>query len=444
MEKREGEETITIPRVAIPDCTLPLLLEGYQFVPRRCRLFHSDLFRGRVLGEPIVFMSGPEAARTFYDATLFRRADATPRLVQKTLFGSGGVQMLDDEAHRRRKDMFLSLMSKGSIERFLMLVQGEWDGAIAAWQDQQQIVLIDQAGVLLCRAALRWSGLPADEPDASRLARDCAAMVGGFASLGPRMWRARKARVRREGWARDIIERIRNKGLEVEAGSAARVIAEHVQQDGERLPVEVAAVELLNVIRPIVAIGQWIAYLALALRDHPRYRERLRSDAALVEAFVQEVRRFYPFTPFVGARARKRFVWRGARFEEGMMALLDVYGALHDVRLWDRPDEFSPERFLDFTPGPFDFIPQGGGDFETGHRCAGEWLTIEVLKQALKVLTRSIRYELPAQDMRYSLAEMPTAPRSGVILQQVTRVETVTASFDPARIRGTDGSQPRP
>jgi fatty-acid peroxygenase len=444
MEQREVEETITIPRVAIPDCTLALLLEGYEFVPRRCRRFHSDLFRGRMLGEPVIFMSGPEAARTFYDAELFRRADATPRLVQKTLFGSRGVQMLDDEAHRRRKAMFLSLMSKASIERFLTLAQGEWDGAIAAWQDQPQVVLLDRASVLLCRAALRWSGLPADEPDATRVARDCAAMVGGFASVGPRLWRAREARVRRERWARDIIERIRDRVLKVEVGSAARVIAEHVQHDGEPLPVEVAAVELLNVLRPIVAIGQWVAYLALALRDHPRYRERLRSDAALVEAFVQEVRRFYPFTPFVGARARKRFVWRGARFEEGMMAVLDVYGALHDARLWDRPDDFWPERFLDFTPGPFDFIPQGGGDFETGHRCAGEWLTIEALKQALKVLTRTIRYELPAQDMRYSLSEMPTAPRSGVILQHVTRVEPVTASFDAAQVRGTNGSQPTP
>jgi fatty-acid peroxygenase len=442
MEKRADEETITIPSLAIPDCTLPLLLEGYEFISRRCRRFHSDLFRGRVLGEPVLFMSGPDAARTLYDAELFRRADAAPRLVQKTLFGTGGVQMLDEEAHRQRKAMFLSLMSKASIQRFLMLAQAEWDGAIAAWQDQPQIVLLDQAGVLLGRAALRWSGLPAVEPDASRVARDCATMVGGFASVGLRMWRAREARVRGERWARDIIERIRNKDLEVEAGSAARVIAEHVQLDSERLPVEVAAVELLNVIRPIVAIGQWVAYLALALRDHPRYRERLRSDAALVEAFVQEVRRFYPFTPFVGARARKRFVWRGARFEEGMLALLDVYGALHDERVWDRPDEFWPERFLNFTPGPFDFIPQGGGDFQTGHRCAGEWLTIEVLKQALNVLARTIRYELPAQDMRYSLKEVPTAPRSGVILQHLTRVETMTASFDPARIRGSDGSQP--
>jgi fatty-acid peroxygenase len=444
MKKREDEETITIPRVAIPDCTVPLLLEGYEFIPRRCRLFHSDLFRGRLMGEPVVFMSGPEAARTFYDAELFRRADATPRLVQKTLFGSGGVQMLDDEAHRRRKDMFLSLMTKSSIERLLVLTQGEWDGAIAAWQDRLQIVLIDQARVLLCRAALRWSGLPVVESDAGRLAHDCAAMVSGFASVGPRMWHARQARVRGERWARDIIERIRNGGLEVAAGRAARVIAEHEQRDGERLPVEVAAVELLNVIRPIVAIGHWIAYLALALRDHPRYREQLRSNAALVEAFVQEVRRFYPYTPFVGARARRRFVWRGARFEEGMMALLDVYGALHDERLWDRPDEFWPERFLDFTPGSFDFIPQGGGDFETGHRCAGEWLTIEVLKQALNVLARTIRYELPGQDMRYSLAQMPTAPRSGVILQQVTRVEPVTASFAPARVRGSDGRRPAP
>jgi fatty-acid peroxygenase len=437
----ERDDRITVPRVRSPDCTLQLLLEGYQFVQRRCQLFHSDLFRGRLLGESVLFMSGPDAARVFYDAELFRRADATPLLVQKTLFGRGGVQGLDDEAHARRKAMFMALMSRVHIEHFLTLAQDEWDLAIAAWHDQPHVVLLEEARVVLCRAALRWSGLSAVEPDASQLARDCAAMVGGFASVGPRLLRARAARLRCESWAQDVIQRIRTGALEAEVGSAARVFAERPQSDGEPLPLEVAAVELLNVIRPISAIGQWVAYLALALRDHPRYRERLRSDASLVEAFVQEVRRFYPFTPFVGARARKSFTWRGARFEEGSLAVLDVYGALHDPRLWERPDEFIPERFLEFTPGPFDFIPQGGGDFAGGHRCAGEWLTIEALKQALNVLTRTIHYELPAQDLHYSLADIPTAPRSGVILQRVTRAETDTISFDPARLRGNGGSR---
>ena len=32
--------------------------------------------------------------------------------------------------------------------------------------------------------------------------------------------------------------------------------------------------------------------------------------------FVQEVRRYYPFTPFLGARVKKDFVWNKCEFKE--------------------------------------------------------------------------------------------------------------------------------
>ncbi|WP_222707250.1 cytochrome P450 [Pontibacter qinzhouensis] len=51
--------------------------------------------------------------------------------------------------------------------------------------------------------------------------------------------------------------------------------------------------------------------------------------------------------------------------------LLEVYGTHHDPELWENPEEFRPERFRDWKRIPFDFIPQGGGDHHTDHRCAG-------------------------------------------------------------------------
>jgi hypothetical protein len=44
-------------------------------------------------------------------------------------------------------------------------------------------------------------------------------------------------------------------------------------------------------------------------------------------------------------------------------------------------------------------IPQGGGDFATGHCCAGEWLTIAVMKSMISTLLLNIEYELPKQDL---------------------------------------------
>jgi fatty-acid peroxygenase len=178
-----------------------------------------------------------------------------------------------------------------------------------------------------------------------------------------------------------------------------------------------------------------VSFLALALRGRPDYRERLATDEAFVASFVQEVRRFYPFTPCLGARARHAFEWQGIQIEQGELAILDVYGTLRDARVWDKPDEFRPERFLAREPTAFDLIPNGGGDFASGHRCAGEWLTIETLRLAARLLTRRVSYDLAPQSFRYSLARIPTRPKSGIVL---TRVRTWA---DPRCVLPTGGME---
>tara|TARA_R100001369_G_scaffold49810_2_gene76568 strand:+ start:243 stop:476 length:234 start_codon:yes stop_codon:yes gene_type:complete len=64
-------------------------------------------------------MSGPEAARLFYDSSRFMRHGAMPKAIQKTLLGQGGVQGLDDEAHRHRKQPFMTPMTHECIEHLL-------------------------------------------------------------------------------------------------------------------------------------------------------------------------------------------------------------------------------------------------------------------------------------------------------------------------------------
>jgi hypothetical protein len=51
--------------------------------------------------------------------------------------------------------------------------------------------------------------------------------------------------------------------------------------------------------------------------------------------FVQEVRRFYPFFPFVAAVVKKDFTWKGFEFKEGTLTFLDLYGTNHDPEVWE-------------------------------------------------------------------------------------------------------------
>jgi fatty-acid peroxygenase len=83
------------------------------------------------------------------------------------------------------------------------------------------------------------------------------------------------------------------------------------------------------------------------------------------------------------------------------------------------PEAFRPERFEEWDGDAFDFIPQGGGDHFTGHRCPGEAPTIELMKVAVRFLEQSMVYEVPPQDLSVSLTRIPAQPKSRFIIRSV-------------------------
>ncbi|WP_341853325.1 cytochrome P450 [Halobacillus karajensis] len=99
-----------------------------------------------------------------------------------------------------------------------------------------------------------------------------------------------------------------------------------------------------------------------------------------------------------------------------------MYGTNHHPDLWDNPEQFCPERFKDWKDNPFGFIPQGGGGYDMGHRCAGEWVTIQVMEQSLEFLAKRIDYQVPDQDLSISMVRMPTLPKSRFVINQVRKI----------------------
>jgi fatty-acid peroxygenase len=431
---------MTIPHDPRVDGTLAVAREGYTFILSRCLRHRTEIFRTRLLGKPAVCIHGREANALFYDESKLVRHGALPRRVMTSLFGTKGVQTLDGDAHRRRKSAFLGLMSPQQLEALLALSAREWRAALERWQRAARVVLFDEAALVLTRASLTWAGVPFDDAEAHVRARDFVAMVDAFGGIGPRLWEGKRARRRSEAWLRDVVRSVRAGALPAAPGSALRVFAEHRDAGGRLLPARTAAIELINVVRPTVAIAWYISFAALALHEHPVARERLRGDERAASefrrAFLQEVRRFYPFAPFLGAKVRARFSWKGFTFEPGTLVLLDIYGNQHDPELWDAPEAFRPERFLTFQDDGFHFTPQGGGAPNDGHRCPGEWITTSELELALRILTEDASYELePAQDLGFELRRMPARPRSGVVLRQVraTAASTDARAVDRAR-----------
>jgi fatty-acid peroxygenase len=402
---------------------LMVLAKGYAWLPDKRRALGRRTVPTRLGGMPAVGVEGQEAARFLYDEKNVLRAGALPEPVQATLFGKGAVHSLDGEAHRVRKAMFVALlMREDGIVSLVQRATQAWDDAARAWAGRPEIVLFDAAAEVIAGAVSRWAGVPVTEDEVPDLARDLVALVDGFATGGPRHFRARRARKRREAWLGQLVRDVRSGAVPVPEGSAVAVVAGHRGAGGEQLSSRVAAVELLNVIRPTTAVAWFVAYSAHALLRWPENRKRLADgDAAFAEVFAHEVRRFYPFAPFIGGKAARDVEFDGEHIPEKAMVLLDLYGQNHDADLWDDPYAFRPERFLTSEGqvrdiGAFELVPQGGGDPRTGHRCPGEQITVALLS-ALAVRLARLEFDVPDQDLSISLRRMPARVADGVRLR---------------------------
>ncbi len=417
------------PRLRQWDSSLALLRDPYCFIGRHCLALGSDVFETRLLMQRTLCISGPRAAELFYDDQRLQRAGAAPEPLRATLFGEGGVQGLDDAAHRHRKALFLAITAPERRARLLQCARQEWVRAISAWRLSGPMPLYRAIQPVLTRAACDWAGVPLAESDLALRSGQLAALFDGAAAGPLRHARARLARRDAEAWLAELVRAAHAGEVKLPAGAAAQALASHRDTAGKLLPPRVAAVELLNLLRPIVAVSLYISFVAHALHLHPAWKRSLGEGAATREAlhFVQEVRRQYPFFPMVVARVRSAFDWQGAAFEPGRRVLLDLYGTNHDPRVWDEPHAFRPERWRDRAAerwreqshDRWRFVPQGGGDAATQHRCPGEDVTLQLMLLSIEMLLRRMRYQVPPQNFDILMHRAPAVPADGFLIDAV-------------------------
>lgn len=413
------------PRDAF-DSTAALLRDGYEFISKRCLRHGSDAFETRLMLRAVTCTRGRDAAAMFYHPGRFTRRGAVPPTTVALLQGFGSVQLQDGADHRQRKRLFLDLLDANATAQLVGIAREQWRRQAADWSSRTSVELHPQVELILCRAVCRWAGVPLPDDDAEKRARQFGGIIDGAGAFGPRMVRGLAQRRSLHDWIGRVIRELRDHDTPEpgrEPPSPAHAVAFHRDSEGALIEERVATIELINLLRPTVAVARWVTFAAVALQQHPGYRTRLQAhEPGFLLNFVQEVRRYYPFFPMVGGRVLQPFDWQGKMFARDEWVLLDLYGTNHDARCWREPQRFDPDRFGDWNGDPFDFIPQGGGDVATGHRCPGENPAIALLMDAVAQLVNAIEYEVPEQDLSYRMNRFPSIPQSRFVMHKVRPV----------------------
>jgi len=122
----------------------------------------------------------------------------------------------------------------------------------------------------------------------------------------------------------------------------------------------------------------------------------------------QEVMRLYPPAPIIARVTTKPFTLAGRPVPVGSMVYVPIYAIHRHKMLWDRPEEFDPERF---APEPskarhrYAYMPFGGGP----RICIGSGFAMLEGVAILATLLRGVRLT--------SLAPQPPEPRMRLTLR---------------------------
>src|SRR5699024_3706846 len=197
-----------------------------------------------------ICLQGKAAAKMFYNTDHLKREGAVPGFVQSTLFGAGGVQGMDGQAHRHRKAMFMRLMNKKNITRLKKLTAWQWSNYAEKWERRDRVMLFLEVEELLCRSVCQWTGVPIADSEILQRTREFAAMIDASGSSGASNWLGRRARQRANRWIENLIEEVRENKIKTQKDSAIQVVATHRDPSGQLLDKKVAAVELINILRP--------------------------------------------------------------------------------------------------------------------------------------------------------------------------------------------------
>lgn len=408
------------------DRSLLLARRGYLFTgsldeAERRQLRERSGVEVPFLGRTALLVTGSEGVDLFYDTTRLVRHRAMPGMIARPLFGRGAVHGLDGEEHLRRKAQFLEVLDVPGCERLAALVRQRWAAEVASWGGAPTPVF-DAAVRVFGSAVFTWAGID-EGARAEATARRLADIVDGFGAVGPANLRARRARRWADGWAQAQVRDARAGRLgALDDRAPLTLVARFRSPDGRLLDEHTAAAELLNLLRPTIAVAWLATFTAVSLSEHPEWRRRVadslaEGDEGPALAFAHEVRRFYPFVPLLAARAVTGFTWHGFDVRPGQRVLLDVHGTDHGSE-WEDPWAFRPERFLGRDPLDVPhFVPQGGGSPDAGHRCPGEGVATGLLVETLRVLAPLGALEPTSRDLDLPLTRMPTRPRSGFVVR---------------------------
>ncbi len=171
--------------------------------------------------------------------------------------------------------------------------------------------------------------------------------------------------------------------------------------------------ELQEQLRTLLVAGHDTTASALAwalyhIHRDDRVRDRLATELAFgpaaedmptlpyLSAVISETLRMHPAVPIVMRKLAQPRTVIGRQCRAGDIVGIAVPALHFNPSIWRDPERFDPDRFLDWTPTPFEYLPFGGGY----RRCPGAAFAHNELAIAIGTIMGDVTLTVPRAERR--------------------------------------------
>jgi cytochrome P450 len=369
---------------------------------QRAQRRFGDVFTIRVLGDEVVVLGHPSAAKEVFSHGPEELSTGEVNEPFKPIFGDRTLLLLDDDEHLSRRKLVLPSFHGERMRAYEDLIREATIDEISTWPPGVPMAALPRVQALTYSIILRCVfGLDHGER-VRALGESVQELIRWIADprhtlvyffLGPdRLMRMSGFRQRKEAIERqiatEIAERRTADDLEQREDILSLLMAAH-DEDGGGL----SEADLLDEVVTLLIVGHATTASLLAWAIHELARdqqsqERLLAESdAFMDAVIAETLRLHPPLTGVVRRLRKPLSISGYRLPAGTTVMLSQQLVQRRPDLYPDPWDFKPDRFLDRRPATSEWFPFGG----SVRRCIGASFAQLQARIVLEELTKAFR-----------------------------------------------------
>ena len=419
--------------------TLSYIRNPYGFFERSVRRYGQP-FGCHTMGGPLVLSGRPEDVRDIFraDPMIFEPWNTD---VLKPVLGSNSVILTSGTKHREYRKLLVPPFHGQRMRSYAQSMASAAHDCASKWHEGEDFRAYNFTQSVSLEVILDTVFGVTDPVVRNRL----KALLPELLNLGNGLpmflkflrlpvvpsWR-RFTAVRKE--TNELIgQLIRDRASSDDRGDdILSMLLEAEYDDGSRMD----ELEVRDQLLSILSAGHETTAIAMAwtlywLHRHPEKLNRLLGDISelaptgdpealtqipYLDAVVNESLRIHPVLPDLARKLSQDAELMGCKLKAGTAVGAVAFLTHRDPEIYEDPDEWIPERFLDHKFSPFQFYPFGGGN----RRCIGAAFASFEAKVVLGTLLSAYHFELlDNRPLSVERRHITLMPRGGVRMRHL-------------------------